>query len=58
MLSRLIRSAAPVSGKVDFDLDGKLIGGWFQEGTKFYEQGPGRYWLGTWQSHLTTSTLP
>jgi hypothetical protein len=46
MLSRLIRSAAPVSGKVDFDLDGKLIGGWFQEGTKFYEQGPGRYWAG------------
>jgi hypothetical protein len=46
MLSKLIYSAAPLAGKVDFDLDGKLIGGWFQEGTKFYEQGPGRYWAG------------
>jgi hypothetical protein len=46
MLAKLTRSAAPLAGKIDFDLDGKLIGGWFQKGTNFYEQGPGRYWAG------------
>lgn len=33
MLSKYIRTAEPTSGKVDYDIDGKLIGGWFVEGT-------------------------
>ncbi len=33
MLSKYIRTAQPLSGKVDYDIDGKLIGGWFLEGT-------------------------
>ena len=23
----------PISGKIDYDIDGKLVGNWFQEGT-------------------------
>jgi hypothetical protein len=30
---KYIRTAEPVSGKIDFDVDGKLIGSWFLEGS-------------------------
>ncbi|HEC65341.1 MAG TPA: hypothetical protein ENI23_08605 [bacterium] len=37
LLSRSIRSVEPIAGKIDYDIDGKLIGNWFVEGTKGYE---------------------
>ncbi|MGH7196882.1 MAG: hypothetical protein ACREGJ_03925 [Candidatus Saccharimonadales bacterium] len=46
LVSKLMRSVEPIEGKVDYDIDGKLIGGWFQEGTNYYEQGGDRYWAG------------
>lgn len=36
-LSKYIRTAPPVSGKIDYDIDGKLIGNWFKEGTNGYQ---------------------
>ncbi|MFY9484571.1 MAG: hypothetical protein WAP74_03040 [Patescibacteria group bacterium] len=35
-LSRYIRTVPPVSGKIDYDIDGKLVGNWFLEGTDGY----------------------
>lgn len=50
LLERNIRSAEPVSGKIDYDIDGRLIGNWFLEGTKGYlggsQNGPREYWTG------------
>ena len=47
MLSKYIRTAEPVSGKVDYDIDGKLIGGWFLEGTGEATGGTkSNYWVG------------
>src|SRR6266545_6089781 len=36
LLPKLARGAPPVEGKVDYDIDGKLIGGWFLEGSGSY----------------------
>ncbi len=37
ILSRYVRTAKPISGKIDYDIDGRLIGNWFLEGTNGYE---------------------
>jgi len=47
-----LRTAEPIGGKFDHDIDGRLIGNWFQEGTNGYaglEQSS--YWIG----HLSVS---
>jgi hypothetical protein len=56
LLSKDVRVAEPRSGKVNYDIDGKMVGNWFQEGTGGFagppeQQGKGgsRYWDG----HLT-----
>lgn len=52
ILSRYIRTAEPISGKIDYDKDGKLIGNWFLEGTNGYGgrfEGDREYW----NSHLS-----
>ena len=36
-LSKYIRTTHPVSGKIDYDIDGRLIGNWFLEGTNGYQ---------------------
>jgi len=36
MLAKYIRTAEPRSGKIDYDIDGRLIGNWFLEGTNGY----------------------
>jgi hypothetical protein len=49
LLPKAVRSVEPVEGKVDYDIDGKLIGGWFQDGTGGYgggSRGHERYWEG------------
>lgn len=53
LLTKAVRKAEPQSGKVNYDIAGKLVGGWFQEGTGGF-MGPqnvqgvagGRYWDG------------
>lgn len=36
-LSKYLRSIPPVSGKIDYDIDGKLIGNWFIKDSNGYE---------------------
>ena len=33
ILSKYVRTVEPVSGKIDYDVDGKVIGNWFEVGT-------------------------
>jgi hypothetical protein len=44
------RDAAPRWGKIDYDIDGKLVGNWFRAGTGGYGGGQfgkgGNYWVG------------
>jgi len=42
------RTVAPIGGKIDHDIDGRLVGSWFLEGAGGYNAEPGDYWL----SHL------
>lgn len=53
LLTKAVRKAEPQSGIVNYDIDGKLVGGWFQEGTGGFMGPPsiqgvagGRYWDG------------
>ena len=50
VLSKYMRTTEPVSGKIDYDIDGKLVGNWFLEGTGGYipkdKMGGGEYWKG------------
>lgn len=49
-LSKYLRQVEPRSGKIDYDVDGRLIGNWFLEGTNGYGgvagEGNGHYWSG------------
>lgn len=49
LITESIRTAEPISGKIDYDIDGKLVGNWFLEGTDGYA-GSGtneeKYWMG------------
>lgn len=49
LLSYLLRDANPRWGKIDYDIDGRLIGNWFKVGTGGYgglKQGSEGYWAG------------
>jgi hypothetical protein len=47
LLARYIRTVEPVSGKIDHDIDGRLIGNWFLEGSGGYGGGGNEpYWRG------------
>lgn len=52
LLAKDVRTVEPRSGKVNYDIPGKLIGGWFQEGTGGFNGPPhaadngGKYWDG------------
>lgn len=50
-LAKYIREQEPRSGKIDYDIDGKLIGNWFKEGTDGYVQ-EGK-WQDYWKGHLS-----
>jgi len=50
-LAKYARFAEPKSGVIDYDIDGKLIGNWFKEGTNGYAGSSGvtgnnNYWIG------------
>ncbi|QQG49663.1 MAG: hypothetical protein HZB70_02595 [Candidatus Berkelbacteria bacterium] len=56
LLSKYVRQAEPVSGKIDYDIDGKMIGNWFEEGSNGYmgteaNRNAGAYW----KTHLSIS---
>jgi hypothetical protein len=65
ILSKYVRTAEPVSGKIDHDIDGRLIGNWFREGTDYggpigaTQHGPGgeRGHLAIAPEHLDPTTF-
>lgn len=46
------RVASPRGGKIDYDVDGRLIGNWFKEGSGGYTGG-GQMGEGYWKGHLS-----
>ena len=44
-----LRTAEPIAGKIDYDIDGKLIGNWFEQGTGGYAGNGENYW----ETHLS-----
>ena len=49
LIEKSIRAVEPLSGKIDYDIDGKLVGNWFLEGTDGYagdSTSMEKYWLG------------
>ncbi len=47
-----VRAEGPFDGRFDYDVDGRLVGTWFQQGTNGYEgANRDRYWAG----HLTAA---
>ena len=51
LMAKILRTAEPISGKIDYDISGKLAGNWFLEGTNGYagavsNPGDEGYWLG------------
>ncbi len=49
LVAKSLRTAEPMQGKIDYDIDGKLVGNWFLEGTGGYAgKGTGvqEYWSG------------
>jgi len=54
MLARYIRTVEPRSGKIDYDIDGRLIGNWFLEGTNGYAGSAEGTAMGSYaRSHLS-----
>ncbi|MBI4173460.1 MAG: hypothetical protein HY519_01955 [Candidatus Aenigmarchaeota archaeon] len=53
LLAKNVRQKEPRGGKIDYDIDGKLVGNWFEVGTSWYE-GKKEYNRGTgyWSTHL------
>ena len=54
-LAKYIRSQEPRSGKLDYDVDGKAIGNWFQVGTNGYAGVNGYTGGEYWGGHLSLS---
>lgn len=49
LLALNVRKVKPFFGKIDFDVDGRLIGNWFREGSGGYpgdRRDPRGYWMG------------
>ena len=47
LIAKCLRTAEPVGGKIDYDIDGRLIGSWFKENTNGYAGlDPDNYWVG------------
>jgi hypothetical protein len=47
MIAKSLRTAEPIGGQFAYDIDGRLVGNWFQEGTNGYAGAdPERYWAG------------
>jgi len=47
LIAKSLRTAIPIGGKIDHDIDGRLVGNWFLENTNGYGgDGSGDYWDG------------
>lgn len=47
LIELCLRTAEPVGGKIDHDINGRLVGNWFEEGTNGYGGiGLREYWVG------------
>ena len=47
LIEKCLRTAKPEGGKIDYDIDGRLIGSWFKENTNGYAGlDQGNYWVG------------
>ena len=47
LVEKSLRTAEPIGGKIDYDIDGRLVGNWFQEGTNGYAGlDTANYWVG------------
>ena len=47
LIAKSLRTEAPVGGKIDHDIDGRLVGNWFLENTNGYAGlDSNNYWLG------------
>jgi hypothetical protein len=45
LIEKCLRSQDPIGGKICYDVEGKLVGTWFKEGTNGYKGiNPNRYW--------------
>lgn len=42
VIAKYVRTAEPIDGKIDYDIDGKLIGNWFLQGSGGYPGKTGR----------------
>ena len=49
LIEKSLRTAEPINGKIDYDIEGKLSGNWFLQGSNGYF-GTEKY--GYWQEHL------
>ncbi len=53
LLAKNVRQAAPRGGKIDYDIDGKLVGNWFEENTNGYRGKPEyNSGIGYWGTHV------
>lgn len=61
LIARNQRKVEPIAGKIDYDIDGKLIGNWFKENTDGYNGiNQQRYWdghLALLYEHLDPSAI-
>jgi hypothetical protein len=49
LLALNVRKVAPFGGRIDYDVDGRLVGNWFREGSGGYpgdRRDPRGYWMG------------
>lgn len=47
LIEKCLRTQDPIGGKICYDIDGRLVGNWFEEGTNGYEGvDTDRYWAG------------
>ena len=52
LIDRNPRTVKPIAGKIDYDVDGKLIGNWFQQGTGGYHDFNNKS-MEYWGGHLS-----
>jgi hypothetical protein len=57
--ARYLRTATPIDGKIDYDVEGKLVGSWFRAGTNGYIGGEDQAKTGSyWAGHLSFAYDP
>ncbi|MDO8553693.1 MAG: hypothetical protein Q7S22_02710 [Candidatus Micrarchaeota archaeon] len=50
LLAKNVRQVSPRGGKIDYDIDGKLVGNWFVEGSGGF---PAQYVPDSWKNHAS-----